>query len=106
MTTEAVPISRIVGWVRSAETKMWRCENEFGYGDVDCIRYSRSRMRGARSLLIKARSALDTPKYQGPLGRKLCDAIANSIEATEACLSEMDAFIETAELETLFADDE
>lgn len=46
------------GWTRSALTKIRRCEVEFGFGSLAEMRYSRSRMRGAHTLLLKAAAVL------------------------------------------------
>jgi hypothetical protein len=62
---------QVIGWIRSAETKVHRCSDEWGYGDVGCLRYSRGRMRRALTLLRKAAYELGSIEHPGPAVRKV-----------------------------------
>jgi hypothetical protein len=99
MTATRVPLSRIRGWASSAESKIRRCETEWGYGDnINHLRYTRGRMRCALKLLEKASAAL-RDGYNGPTANKVRKYLDAQAERARDCLEEMDIEITLQQLE-------
>jgi hypothetical protein len=90
-----VPMSRVGGWVRTAITKIDRFENEFGWGTVDEMRCSRSRLRAAQTFLRKA--AAELGEDPGPAARYIAEYVENLLAAVAESLAEVDAIIAEAE---------
>jgi hypothetical protein len=81
----------------TAISKIGRFEDEWGFGDVWNLRYSRGRLRGAQTYLRKARAELLRIDRPGPAVEDAIDYIDGLLPAVAEMLAEADAIIAEAE---------